>query len=143
MSAPARTIPRPDRSTTRGTSGRAAPKRTPAQTPARRRRPTPAAPARTSSGRRTRAKRRSVLLPLAVVLGLLLFSIVAVRVVLAGSSMRIDTARSEVQELTWEQRDLLRQKAELTSPARIAEWAETHGMTLAETVQVLLVGGDR
>lgn len=142
MSVPARSVPRTERTTTRRPSGRTAPMRTPARTPARR--PAPArTPARAASGRRVRVKRRPVLIPLAAVLGLLLFSIVAVSVVLAGSSMQIDAARSAVQQLTWEQRDLLRQRAELTSPGRIAEWAESHGMTLAETVQVLPMGGDR
>ncbi|MFM7719296.1 MAG: hypothetical protein ACKO8G_07435, partial [Actinomycetota bacterium] len=84
----------------------------------------------------------TVLLPAAAVLGGLLLAVVSLNVVLASSSLRIDAAQQRLRDLGAEQRELLRTQAALSSPERIAAWAESHGMRMAEDVRILGAAGN-
>lgn len=119
--------------------------RGPAPAPATRRAPT----RRTfpSGSRRTPPaahlpRRRASLAPspavsFAVLVGLVLFGVVATEALLANRSMRIEAARAHLADLRSEHQRLLEREAELSAPARIAAWAEANGMTLATDVRVI------
>ncbi|MFM8999810.1 MAG: hypothetical protein ACKOKE_07145 [Actinomycetota bacterium] len=72
-----------------------------------------------------------------ILLGVLLFSAVALQVFAAQASLDIGAANDRIEQLADEQRELLRQQAALSAPGRIADWAAAHGMELATGVRIL------
>ena len=138
MSTPARALP---------SRSRTAPARSTSRTPARRpttARPTPGARARGGAPAAVRRRtRRPLSVAIPFLLGVLLFSAVALQVLAAQSSLDIRAANDRLETLADEQRELLRQQATLSSPGRIADWAGAHGMELATGVRILTgpVGG--
>lgn len=123
------------RSQTRGHAPAPAPRRAPTRRtlpPGSRR--TPPADA---SPRRRASRAPSPAISIVVVVGLVLFGVVATEALLANRAMRIEAARAHLAELRSEHRQLLEQQATLSSPERIAAWAQAQGMTFATDIHVI------
>lgn len=127
------------RSQTRGHAPAPAPRRAPTHRtlPPGSRRTPPAAP----TPRRRASRALSPMVPFTVILGLLLFGVVATEALLANRAMRIESARAEVAALRTERDELLERQALLSSPERIATWAAQHGMVFATDVRVIVATG--
>ncbi|MFM8944240.1 MAG: hypothetical protein ACKOI0_03175 [Actinomycetota bacterium] len=91
--------------------------------------------------RRRASRALSPMVPFTVILGLLLFGVVATEALLANRAMRIESARAEVAALRTERDELLERQALLSSPERIATWAAQHGMVFATDVRVIVATG--
>ena len=69
--------------------------------------------------------------------GLLVFAIVVVHVLLAQQSFRIDEAERRLEVLGQDHLELVRERATLSAPGRIAVWANRHGMRLPDDIRIL------
>jgi len=140
MSQPARALP-----------ARPIPAHVPAPVPARRARPVPrrgpaprTAPPRPSTGvNRARRSRSGFLILSSVLVGSMVFGLVALNALLAQSSFRVDDLEQRVGVLTQENLELTRQQAALSAPGRIAAWARSHGMRLPDEIRFLHVPAAR
>jgi hypothetical protein len=99
------------------------------------------APVPAHGPRPTRARRKKHHLGFAllasVVVGGIVFGIVIVNVLLAQQSFVLDEAERRLQELSVERLELVRERATLSAPGRIAEWASRHGMRLPDDIRIL------
>jgi cell division protein FtsL len=71
------------------------------------------------------------------VVGLTVLAIVVLHVLLAQQSFRIDAAEQRVDALTQERLQLVTERATLSAPGRIADWASRHGMRLPDDIRIL------
>jgi hypothetical protein len=69
----------------------------------------------------------------------MVFAIVVVHVLLAQQSFRIDEAERRLEVLGQDHLELVRERATLSAPGRIAVWANRHGMRLPDDIRVLRV----
>jgi hypothetical protein len=67
----------------------------------------------------------------------MVLAIVVLHVLLAQQSFRIDAAEQRVEELNRERLGLVTERATLSAPGRIAEWAARHGMRLPDDIRIL------
>jgi hypothetical protein len=67
----------------------------------------------------------------------MVLSIVVLHVLLAQQSFLIDAAEQRVEELGQERLELVTERATLSAPGRIAEWATRHGMRLPDDIRIL------
>ncbi len=128
MSAPARTIvpAAPDRVVR------------PTRRPAARSRPS--TPPRQRRGSRRGPRPAFWILSAAVVAGLVI-GIVAVHALLVQTQYAMRSAAQESSRLEIEHQDLVKQVAQLSSPARVAAWAHGRGMVTPTDVVILRIPG--
>ena len=69
--------------------------------------------------------------------GLMVFAIVVVHVLLAQQSFRIDEAERRLEAIGQYHLELVRERATLSAPGRIAVWANRHGMRLPDDIRIL------
>lgn len=127
-----------DRKQTRGHAPAPAPRRAPTRRtlpPGSRR--TPPADA---SPRRRASRAPSPAISFLVVVGLVLFGVVATEALLGNRAMQIEAARAHLADLRAEHRRLLEQQATLSSPERVAAWGADHGMVFATDIRVIGAG---
>ena len=129
MSVPARRIdtPAPRRAPARRAPGRSAPSRTPA-----------------AAARPTRAKRKvhtGFALFSAFVVITLVVGVVALNAFLAQTSFQATAMQTQLASLSDRYRSLTDEAARLSSPSRVASWAEQHHMVVPEEVHILRVAG--
>jgi hypothetical protein len=62
---------------------------------------------------------------------------VVVHVLLAQQSFRIDEAERRLESLTQDHLELVRERATLSAPGRVAVWANRHGMRLPDDIRIL------
>ena len=115
--------------------------RAPASPPAKR--PTPPTKERPTVARRMPAKRRGLhhtfLLFASVVIVLLVVGVVALNALFAQTAFAVHSMQTHVSALN-EQHDVLEtDAARLSSPSRIATWAERYQMVLPDNVVILRV----
>ncbi len=67
----------------------------------------------------------------------MVLAIVVLHVLLAQQSFRIDAAERRVEALSQERLGLVTERATLSAPGRIAEWATRHGMRLPDDIRIL------
>ena len=115
--------------------------RTPTAAPTKR--PTPSKHARPAVARQTSAKRRGLhptfLVFASVVIVLLVVGVVALNALFAQTAFAVNSMQAHVAALD-EQHDVLAMDAaRLSSPSRIATWAERYQMVLPDNVVILRV----
>ena len=111
-----------------------------------RKRAQPVAPAtgRPAAARRPRPKRRrsiGFVFLASTILGSMVFGIVVVNVLLAQTSFRIEEAERQLERLSEEHLELMREQATLSAPGRISAWASRHGMRLPDDIRILHAPG--
>ena len=111
-----------------------------------RKRAQPVAPAtgRPAAARRPRPKRRrsiGFVFLASTILGSMVFGIVVVNVLLAQTSFRIEEAERQLERLSEEHLELVREQATLSAPGRISAWASRHGMRLPDDIRILHAPG--
>jgi hypothetical protein len=67
----------------------------------------------------------------------MVFAIVVLHVLLAQQSFRIDEAERRLELLGQDHLELVRERATLSAPGRIAVWANRHGMRLPDDIRIL------
>ncbi len=78
-----------------------------------------------------------------VVVGAMVLGIVSLNALLAQTSFHIDELERRVAELSQQNVELVRERAHLSAPGRIAEWARRNGMRLPDDIRSLHPSGDR
>ena len=145
MSLPAHTIePVPQERPAPTSPARRGPK-LPAENPRPSRQVEPSPPA-AARPRRRRARRRFHLgfaIFAGAVLTVLIVGVVALNVLLAQSQFRITGMQSEVNQLSDGYVGLTNEAAQLSSPSRIAGWAQAQGMIPDSNPVILRVSGTR
>jgi hypothetical protein len=69
--------------------------------------------------------------------GAMVFAIVVLHVLLAQQSFRIDETEQRLEVLGQDHLELVRERATLSAPGRIAVWANRHGMRLPDDIRIL------
>ena len=103
-------------------------------------RPLPSTPPRPRGRARRRSRPAFWILSAAVVAGLVI-GIVAVHALLVQTQYAMRSAARESSRLEIEHQDLVKQVAELSSPARVAAWAHDRGMVTPTDVVILRIPG--
>jgi hypothetical protein len=67
----------------------------------------------------------------------MVFGVVVLNVLLAQQSFRIDEAERRLEILDRDHLELVRERATLSAPDRIAAWADRHGMRLPDDIRIL------
>lgn len=140
MSVPAREVEREPASDPEPLPARRAPTAPERPTPPGR---TPAARPRTDPSRPRRRVRRGLhptfIVFASFVIVLLVLGVVAVNAMLAQTAFAVHSIQTRVTELATQQDVLATDVARLSSPSRIAAWAERYKMVLPEDVVILRV----
>lgn len=103
-------------------------------------RPLPTTPSRQRRGTRRGSRPAFWILSAAVVAGLVI-GIVAVHALLVQTQYAMRSAAQESSRLEIEHQDLVKQVAQLSSPARVAAWAHDRGMVTPADVVILRIPG--
>jgi len=138
VSTPARRLamPRPHGSETPAGAGGAGAHRR-AQRVDGAKRPPRSQPRRAPTPSRRRKHDLGFALFASTLVGLTVFAIVVVHVLLAQQSFRIDEAERRIEVLGQDHLELVRERATLSAPGRIAVWANRHGMRLPDDIRIL------
>jgi hypothetical protein len=99
------------------------------------RREAPRAP--TPSPRRKKKHHLGFAVFASTIVGLMVFGVVVLNVLLAQQSFRIDEAERRLEILDRDHLELVRERATLSAPDRIAAWADRHGMRLPDDIRIL------
>jgi cell division protein FtsL len=104
-------------------------------------RPPTAVPSR--PGRRARrASRPAFWVFAAIVVTTLVLGVVSLSAMLVQSGFRVDEVQGRIADLQDRSLSLTHEVAELSSPARIAAWARSHGLVVPDDVVVLRVSAE-